>query len=445
MITRSILIIYSFLFALPSFSQKDFIEDMETTDYVYDEFIHTPIIEATYSGYQTIKNGLSLDVSNPNLNLMPVFSLASNTGVNLSFDDFSKDDRNYGYTIAYCNYDWTISSLIPADYLDGFSEDILQNYDFSNATKQNYRHFEISFPNDMMKPRISGNYLFIIFDDDTDEIILVKRFSIHEESQNLASVHVGLGQSPKTRFTHNELEIQINTSKLSNYFLPEEIKIVAQQNGRWDNALSNIPYSRLDRDMIYYNRLNTNLFESGSEYRSFDTRLLLMHGEGVARVDQLEDNYRVLLKTGKAKKKTFFINQIDINGGLIINRYNSRDSRTDADYSDIEFSLESPFGKLNGDVFILGELNDWNLDDKSLMTYHPEENLYRKNMRLKQGYYNYAYLFVPHIKNSQATFDIFEGNFSETSNQYRVYIYQKNNSIPTHDKLLQVLTFDINR
>lgn len=431
--------------SLPTMAQKDFIEDMLTNDNTYVDFIKTPILEARYSSYKSIENELSLDISNPNLNLMPVFTLNSGTGVTLSFDDLSDNDRNYGYTILHCTSNWNISNLNYSDYIDGFSDDILQDYSFSNATKYNYRHFEISFPNQMMRPLLSGNYLFVVYDDDTEEPVLVKRFAIHEGQSGIATGSVSLGMSPESRFSHHELNLQVNTSKLQNYFLPEEIILVAQQNGRWDNALFNIPYSRLDNKSIYFQKLNYNIFEAGSEYRSFDTRLLQMHGEGVQAIQLTEDDNIITLKTGQPKKKTFFINQIDLNGGYIVNRYNSRNSLTEADYATINFSLESKFGKLNGDVYILGELNDWNLDERSKMTYHPEEQLYRKTYTLKQGYYNYSYLFVPHIKDAKASFDMFEGNFSQTSNQYRVYVYQKNNGIPTYDRLISVLTFDFNR
>jgi len=434
-----------FLLSLPSLAQKDFIEGMSTKDYAYFDNIKTPILETKYSSYKSVENELSLDISNPNLNLMPVFTLNSGIGVSLSFDDLSEDDKNYGYTILHCNYDWTLSSLNYSDYINGFSDDILQDYSFSNATKHNYRHFDIGFPNDMMKPLISGNYLFVIYDDDTEELVLVKRFAIKDNQSAVAFGNVSLGMSPESRFTHHELNIQVNTTKLKNYFFPEEIKIVAQQNGRWDNALFNIPYSRLDNKSIYYQKLNSNTFEAGSEYRAFDTRLLQMHGEGVQAIQLTDDNNFITLKTGKPKKKTFFINQIDLNGGYIVNRYNSRNSITEADYATIDFSLESKHGKLNGDVYILGELNEWNLDEKSKMRYHPEEQLYKKTYILKQGYYNYSYLFVPHIKNAKASFDMFEGNFSQTSNQYRVYVYQKNNGIPSYDRLISVLTFDFNR
>lgn len=433
------------LLSLPSLAQMDFVEGMSTNDYTYSDKIKTPILETKYASYKSVENELSLDISNPNLNLMPVFTLNSGIGVTLSFDDLNEDDKNYGYTILHCNYDWTISSLTYADYIDGFSDDILQDYTFSNATKYNYRHFEISFPNDMMRPILTGNYLFVIYNDDTQEPVLVKRFAIQQNQGAVVTGNVSLGTTPESRFTHHELNIQVNTSKLKNYFMPEEIKVVAQQNGRWDNALFNIPYSRLDNKSIYYQQLNNNIFEAGSEYRAFDTRILQMHGEGVNAISLTEDDNIIVLNTGKPKKKTFFINQIDLNGGFIVNRYNRRNSTTEADYATVNFSLESKFGKLNGDVYILGELNDWNLDEKSKMRFHPEENLYRKTLTLKQGYYNYSYVFVPNIEGAEGSFDMFEGNFSQTSNQYRVYVYQKNNGIPSHDKLISVLTFDFNR
>lgn len=433
------------LISLQLFAQKEFLNDIDTHDEVYDQYIHTARLLTAYPGYQNINSGLNVDITDPSLNLLPVFPLGSHLSVQLSFDDFSPEDRNYGYSILYCNYDWTISSLTAADYLDGFSDDIIQSYNFSNATRQNYRRFDIGFPNDMMKPLISGNYLFVVFDDDTEEVVLVKRFAIHETSQQVASGRVTVASAPGKRYTHNELSLEVRTGQLKNYFLPEEIKIVAQQNGRWDNALINIPYSRLDRSTIYYNQLNTNLFEAGSEFRSFDTRLLLMQGEGVASVQQTDDDYNITLATAKPKKKTFFINQLDINGGYLISRYNSRNSLLEADYANVDFSLESKSGRLNGDVYILGELNDWNLNEKSKLEYRPETGLYQKRLRLKQGYYNYAFVFKPNIDGAQASFEMFEGNFSEASNQYRVYVYQKNNGIPLHDKLLQVLTFDINR
>lgn len=445
MIIRIFVCIGLLLLNLPCVAQKDFIEGMNTNDFTYLNHIKTALLETRYSNYKSVENELSLDISNPNLNLLPVFTLNSGVGVTLSFDDLAENDVNYGYTILHCNYDWTLSDLNNSDYIDGFSDDILQDYSFSNATKFNYRHFQVSFPNNMMKPLLSGNYLFVIYNDDTEELALVKRFAIHQDQGAVAIGNVSLGTSPQSRFTHQELNIEINTSKLKNYFHPEEIKVVAQQNGRWDNAIFNIPYSRLDNKSIYYQQLNNNIFEAGSEYRAFDTRLLQMHGQGVKAIQLTENDNIITLTTGKPKKKTFFINQIDLNGGYIVNRYNRRNSSTEADYATINFSLESKFGKLNGDIYILGELNDWNLDEKSKMVYHPEEQLYRKTLILKQGYYNYSYLFVPHIENAQATFDMFEGNFSQTSNQYRVYVYQKNNGIPSHDKLINVLTFDFNR
>lgn len=444
MMNRIIISLVLILSYLPCNAQKEFSEPLNTMDYIHDDLVKTAVLEASYSAYQSIENKVQLDMGNPNLNLMPVFPL--NAGrVKLSFDDFDENERDFGYTIMFCNADWTLSNLNSSEYIDGFSEDLIQNIDFSYSTKATYRHFEIDFPNQTMKPIIAGNYLFVVFDEDTEEPILVKRFAIYEPNESIATGSVSFGKSPNNRFTHQELSINVRTSDLKNYYLPEEITVTAQQNGRWDNALVDLAYSRMDNSAIYYERLNTNVFEAGSENRVIDIRSLLTRGEGVENVQYSEEKFVANLFPAKPKKKTFYINQVDINGGFIVNRYLSRNSETEADYAEVEFYLESPTGPLNGDVFIMGELNDWNLDDRVKMEFRPEENIYRKTLYLKQGYYNYSYVFRANTKNAIASFEPFEGNYSQTTNQYRVYVYQRNNGIPTYDRLVDVLTFDFNR
>lgn len=58
------------------------------------------------------------------------------------------------------------------------------------------------------------------------------------------------------------------------------------------------------------------------------------------------------------------------------------------------------------------------------MTWNPATNRYEKALLLKQGSYNYNYLFIPHNK-SKATPAFTEGNYYETVNEYLVKVYQR--------------------
>ena len=64
------------------------------------------------------------------------------------------------------------------------------------------------------------------------------------------------------------------------------------------------------------------------------------------------------------------------------------------------------------------------LDEKSRMGFNPETGQYEKAVLLKQGLYNYQYLFVPNGEIAGQTAPI-EGDFFQTENQYSVYVYYR--------------------
>jgi hypothetical protein len=59
------------------------------------------------------------------------------------------------------------------------------------------------------------------------------------------------------------------------------------------------------------------------------------------------------------------------------------------------------------------------------MFYNPENRSYEGIIPLKQGYYNYVY-GVLNSETNQLDFREFEGQHSETENNYMVLIYHKN-------------------
>lgn len=76
----------------------------------------------------------------------------------------------------------------------------------------------------------------------------------------------------------------------------------------------------------------------------------------------------------------------------------------------------------DGNVYLNGELYNNVLDEKSKMGYNPETHQYEKSVLLKQGSYNYQYLFVPNGQTVGQTGPI-EDNFFQTENEYSIYVY----------------------
>jgi len=61
------------------------------------------------------------------------------------------------------------------------------------------------------------------------------------------------------------------------------------------------------------------------------------------------------------------------------------------------------------------------------LDYNPETTAYEKVIMLKQGYYNYMYLWE-YASAESATTEMTEGNHSEAENEYFALIYFKDRS-----------------
>ena len=77
-----------------------------------------------------------------------------------------------------------------------------------------------------------------------------------------------------------------------------------------------------------------------------------------------------------------------------------------------------------GEVYVYGELTDWQLKDRFKMEYFPDYGMYGCSVLLKQSYYNYHFVIKDKDGNIDYTFT--EGNHQETENDYIILIYHKN-------------------
>jgi hypothetical protein len=77
-----------------------------------------------------------------------------------------------------------------------------------------------------------------------------------------------------------------------------------------------------------------------------------------------------------------------------------------------------------GELFINGELTNNRLVENYRMTYDEMAHAYEITLPLKQGSYNYQYLFVRDGEEVGHTLQA-EGNFYQTENEYYVYVYHR--------------------
>lgn len=140
------------LFALLPFALMAQDEGIRYENYIYDEDIAT--VQFHLAGATQ---------TNPMLDLRP-----SNGALVLEFDHLGGEIKDYLYTIQHCTSDWQPSDLVDNEYIDGYNEDRILEFQNSLNTLTPYVRYTLRLPNANMRWTKSGNYLLKIYDNDDD-------------------------------------------------------------------------------------------------------------------------------------------------------------------------------------------------------------------------------------------------------------------------------------
>jgi len=215
------------------------------------------------------------------------------------------------------------------------------------------------------------------------------------------------------RIEHQNLDI-VNPAK--------EIKIVVQQNGRQDNIATHIPNVFVRQNEIAYEYQKELLFEGGNEYRWLDIRSIRFLSEQVKSTDMFYPYYHTDLFPDKVRNKTPYFYKQDSNGKYVVSVREYDNPDIDADYTFVHFSLPMPTPILDGDIYIIGALTNWETQPSNLMRYNFDTMQYELTLLLKQGFYNYQYLFVPKNE-TKGSLEFIEGSYSIAENDYQIFVY----------------------
>ncbi|MBO4488932.1 MAG: DUF5103 domain-containing protein, partial [Bacteroidales bacterium] len=108
------------------------------------------------------------------------------------------------------------------------------------------------------------------------------------------------------------------------------------------------------------------------------------------------------------------------------------------DYVNTHFTLKSNFPFTDGDVYVFGAITDWQIKPEAKLQYNQTYQYWETDFLIKQGMYNYQYVYVPRGSNLiDATY--IEGSHFETLNDYTVFIYFREEGT-SYDKLIGVRT-----
>ncbi len=350
----------------------------------------------------------------------PVMVIGKGDYVEISFDDLTHEYKRYNYTIQHCNADWQPSDLLESDYLDGFNNVVIDDYEQSMNTKMEYNRYAITIPNNDMKLLVSGNYRVQFFEDENETPVAQCHFSLMEPHVTIAAEIDG-NTDIDTYNSHQQINFNINHTNYTIRNPHEDIKVSVYQNRRWDNAIHGVKPTFVQQNQLRYVHNRNLIFEAGNEFRRFEIIDEYIPTMNVEKMEYHAPYYHATLFTGE--QRINYIYDQDQDGRYWVRNNDNIDNETESEYIYTHFRLDMPQVS-GGEMYISGDLTNNRFVDYNRMVYNPIDHTYEATILLKQGSYNYQYLFVPNGESRGYTVTA-EGDFHQTENEYHIYIYHR--------------------
>lgn len=360
----------------------------------------------------------SIQLFNPKTNdETPVIGF--NEQLILRFDDLSNSSQIYRYTLKHYDRNWNDDGLFFTEFADGSLNDLINNFQYSFNTYQKYTHYELVFPNQKIRPKISGNYEIIVYKDSAEKPLFKKRFCIVEDG---AAIGLDVSRFSDARNPQANQRVQIqavgNGQNLMN--VANSISLNVIQNNNWGMGMYNQrPSSTLGNKMIFQ---QMNLaFPGNNEFYYFDNKIINQAFDMVSGAENIDGiNYTYLFPVWAYPLNYQY--QPDVNGAFYFRRNDlgtERDADKEGDYSWVYFALDSE--KTDKEIYVLGAFNDYIPSKDNQMFYDEEAQKYIAKIYLKQGFYNY----ILAVKNPDGSLNFGEinGSFWQTENLYQAFLY----------------------
>jgi hypothetical protein len=348
--------------------------------------------------------------------------------IEFSFDDLDGDNKTYWYTVVHCDALWKPSDLMPQEYLGNYMEEQINNFAFSSGTMQKYTHYNWVFPNNNIKISKSGNYILKVYlNGNKAKPVLTRRFMVYSNKVTVTgNVHQGAGADDYMNKQEVDFSILYPGYTINNPFT--DIKVVVQQNTRWDNAIFDIkPIFTKQNELTFDYDDGTNCFNGGNEFRTVNLKNLKFVTQYTSKIYRDSAlNWNLTQKPEEVKLFKKYWQYPDINGRCLLT-VEERDTSTItyvSEYVKVHFSMPYDFPMVDGNFYIMGNLTDNHFTKENKMNFDYFKKAYECVLYLKQGYYDYQIQFLEDGKLAGDE-TIIEGNHWETENDYTIYVYHR--------------------
>lgn len=359
-----------------------------------------------------------------NAYMPPVIVMGSGDQVNVDFDYMDYDEHYLRYSVTHCNADWQPSQLVESEYVDGFNYADITECGHSQATFVQYCHYSFALPNEDFSITKSGNYLLTVYEqDDPDKILFQSRFSMCER---VVDVMATVSSNTDIDFNANHQQVAIELGyKMGAITDPYgELKVVVGQNTRTDNERTITRPMMVEMGKVTYDHMPDLIFPAGNEYRRIETVNTKGYNLGNVRMSYYEPYYHATPPTDVPRAGTQYLYDQTQHGRFTVRNSETDNSATEADYCITHFTLNTGGPLTGGRIYLEGEFTQGLPGGVAEMMYDAASGCYVNDMLLKQGAYNYQYLWVPN-GSSQGLTSRIEGDDYETINQYVIKVYNR--------------------
>ncbi|HJJ55690.1 MAG TPA: DUF5103 domain-containing protein [Methanocorpusculum sp.] len=383
----------------------------------------------------------TLQVTVDNDPLQPVvMRLGGRQHVCIDFDELSHDYHRYQYHVEHCTADWNASSqLFESDYLSGFNDQPIEDYENSFNTNQIYTHYRLQLPNEQTSMLLSGNYRVLIYDSDApDDTVAVAEFCVLEP---LMSISATVSSNTDIDFNgkHQQVSYSLSYGMATVLDPMREIYMVVMQNRRMDNAIRGLQPNIRKSSGAEWTYQRELIFPAGSEYHKFELVNVHRPGMNVDNIRWYDPWYHVTLFADTPTRNYSY--DEDQNGVCVIRGDEEDDGMTTGEYLLVHFILQCSEPLPGGDVYVNGLWSGNFPNPMMKMEWNDTLRQYECVAMLKQGYYSYQYLQADESGHGhQCNID---GDWYQTENEYIILAYYREQGA-RYDRLTAYSKFNSN-
>jgi hypothetical protein len=324
----------------------------------------SPVSKAQWFGSTTDRiNTLRMIVDN-DWEKPPVVDMASDAIIEFSFDEMSHEYHRFTYHIQHCDAQWQPSDILESDYLDGFNDETIDDWENSINTTFDYTHYRLTIPNNEVRLKLSGNYRLSIREDDHE--VAYFRFCL-SEGKDLLSCTISGNTDIDAHDSHQQLDLTVNYGSLTVRDPSKELYTVVMQNRRTDNQVRNPAPSYDAGSKLTYEHCRELIFTAGNEFRRFEVVNMYDYFMNVDRLSFHDPFYHATLM--QDTRRHAYKYDFDHNGRYLVRYNQATDSDTEADYLFVHFNLASE-RLTGGKLYVSGHFSGGNLTSRYEMKYN---------------------------------------------------------------------------